>query len=74
MLEIRGHADPVSDQLVGDGLSGRDGEGRRGSSEQGLNCLNKNKEKFDLSLCNTETASTLNTSAFRLFLLRCGPH
>lgn len=33
MLEVRVHADPVSDQLVGDGLTGRDSEGRAGPSE-----------------------------------------
>lgn len=33
MLQVRVHADPVSDQLVGDGLTGWDREGRLGSSE-----------------------------------------
>lgn len=32
-LKVRVHADPVSDQLVGDGLSRRHGQGRMGSSE-----------------------------------------
>lgn len=39
--EVRVHADPVSDQLVGDGLSGRDRQGCMDASEQGVNDLNK---------------------------------
>lgn len=41
--QVRVHADPVSDELVGDGLAGGDTEGGAGPSEYGLNHLIKKK-------------------------------
>lgn len=41
VLKVSVHPDPVSDQLVGDGLTGRDHQACAGSSVQGLDSLNK---------------------------------
>ena len=49
------------DQLVGDGLSRRDAVGwRKGSSEQELNHLNKEKKEVSVEHCDKFT--TVNTN------------
>lgn len=47
-LKVRGHSDPVSDQLVGDGLSGGNGERWAGFSEHGVDHLKETNGKISL--------------------------
>lgn len=50
LLEISVYADPMSDQLVGDGLPWGDVKSWRCSSEQGVDHLNKQKSWISVSL------------------------